>query len=558
MAAYKNEDLYNTLKELQIIDEALLKKGYEESETKKLPLDEFLSRENLIPEDDLGKLVADLLNVPFINLSEVSIPEDVLSIIPKAVAKAQRTIAYKLDDKGLHIATQYPENKPFFDMLAVKTLSPVNVHYTLFSHINRSLALYSKNISQAFEDIIDENVRQAKGDKNAEPPIIKIVDTIINYAYQNNASDIHIEPLDESTLVRFRMDGVLHDIVNLPVDLAPQIVIRIKVMANLRTDEHQTAQDGKITFKVDAGSESENLDVRVSIAPITKGEKIVMRLLSEHARQISLTDLGIANEDLKKVTEAYHMPHGMILATGPTGSGKTTSLYAILKLINKREINIMTIEDPVEYQIENINQIQVNAKTGLTFAKGLRSIVRQDPDAILVGEIRDAETADIAVNSAMTGHLVLSSLHTNDSVTAFPRLMDMGVEPYLIAATVNVIMAQRLVRRICTKCRVSVEIPYANLDSQIQKMVPKSKKLLAYHGKGCNVCHNTGYTGRVGIFEVLLMTEELSQAVTAKSTIGELKKIAKKSGMKTMMEDGIEKVKQGMTTVEELLRVTKE
>jgi len=422
-----------------------------------------------------------------------------------------------------------------------------------------SLSLYSKKITTAFEDLINENVSKVKKLANDEPPIRKIVDTMITYAYQNSASDIHIEPLLDSTLVRFRIDGMMHDVVSLPANLDTQIVTRIKVMANLRTDEHQETQDGKINFKVIyEENKSDNLDIRVSIAPVVGGEKIVMRLLSEKSRNFSIEDLGLQESDLKKVNAAYQQPHGMILSTGPTGSGKTTTLYAILKQLNRREVNIMTIEDPVEYQIENVNQMQVNPKADFTFSKGLRSIVRQDPDIILVGEIRDSETAGIAINSAMTGHLVLSTLHTNDAVTTFPRLMDMGVEPYLVASTVNVVIAQRLIRKICSKCKTSIEINPNDLDIQLKKYFTETSNFHIFHGKGCDICNYTGYSGRIGIFEVLIMNENIRLAVTEKKNADELKKLALSSGMKTMLDDGIEKVKLGITTIEELLRVTKE
>ena len=311
-------------------------------------------------------------------------------------------------------------------------------------------------------------------------------------------------------------------------------------------------------------TEEERLDIRVSIVPITEGEKVVMRLLSEKSRQFSLQDLGLRSIDLKKVEEAIDKPYGMILSTGPTGSGKTTSLYAVLKILNQRDVNIMTIEDPVEYEIENINQIQVNPKTNLTFAAGLRSILRQDPNIILVGEIRDDETASIAINSAMTGHLVLSTLHTNDSSTAIPRLLEMKIEPYLVASTINVIIAQRLVRKICQKCRFSKEIK--KTDSIISSLSMESKKVFfenkdvvrIYQGKGCPVCHQTGYQDRIGIFEVLLIDDEIRQAVINKKDAGIIRKIAHKNGMKLMIEDGLEKVKEGITSIEEVIRVTKE
>ncbi len=433
-------------------------------------------------------------------------------------------------------------------------------YYANEEDIDTALFLYAKNVVVAFDDIISREVEEAKSTKEAEkktPLIIKIVDTIISYAYKNKSSDIHIEPQDDISMVRFRIDGVLHDIVKLPLELHPQIVTRIKVMASLRTDEHHAAQDGKIQQQL----EWENLDIRVSTVPISDGEKIVMRLLSVRSRQFSLLDLGFSGDDLTKMKSAYSKPYGMILSTGPTGSGKTTTMYAILKILNSRHVNVMTIEDPVEYDIEGVNQIQVNPRTDLTFVKGLRAIVRQDPDIILVGEIRDHETAGIAVNSAMTGHLVLSTLHTNDAPTAVPRLLDLGVEPFLVASSVNVIVAQRLVRKICPSCKTSKEVEISKVGINVEllkKHLGNKKVITVYSGKGCPICHESGYKGRVGIYEVLLIDDEMKAAIVARHDASKIGELAKSKGMTTMIEDGIRKIGEGATTVEEVLRVTKE
>jgi len=358
---------------------------------------------------------------------------------------------------------------------------------------------------------------------------------------------------------------MMTDIVRLPEEIHPRIVTRIKVLSKLRTDEHQAAQDGKIQWSAPENSNfsTQKLDLRVSVVPSTDGEKIVMRLLSETSRQLSLEDLGFSVDDLTKVKEAYKKPHGMILATGPTGSGKTTTMYTILKLLNSREVNISTIEDPVEYDIEGITQIQVNKKTELTFAKGLRSLVRQDPDIILVGEIRDTETAEIATNAAMTGHLVLSTLHTNDSTTTMPRLTDMGIEPFLISSTINVVIAQRLVRKIHLKCRGSEEIDIETLErsfdkSFITKAFGDKKKIRVYKGQGCAICNHSGYEGRVGIYEVLALDDDIRKAIVEKQDASSIRKIAVENGMITMAQDGLEKVKQGVTTIDEIIRVTQE
>ncbi|MBI4130460.1 type II/IV secretion system protein [Candidatus Roizmanbacteria bacterium] len=551
--------LYETLKELAVIDTKLLDESFRKSAETHIPLTTILLTQDLISDENLGKIVADLYSAPFVRLSQTSIPESVLTIIPEVVAKRQQAIAFQQDTRGLSVAMSNPHNLEFLSLLKKKTGTTVIAYYATEHDIQNALSLYRKDVKQAFEDIIKTNIHQARTQASTEPPIIKIVDTIIQYAYENRASDIHLEPLEHISLVRFRIDGILHDIVELPLQLHPQIVIRIKVLANLRTDEHHAPQDGKISYK----TEYENLDIRVSIVPITGGEKVVLRLLSERSRQFSLRDLGFSQHDLTLVEQTYRKPYGMILSTGPTGSGKTTTLYALLKLLNKRDVNIMTIEDPVEYEIEGVNQLQVNPKADLTFARGLRSIVRQDPNIILVGEIRDEETAGIAVNSAMTGHLVLSTMHTNDTATAIPRFLNMQIEPFLIASTINVIVAQRLVRKICQKCRVSIEFPLDHLKKQLSastvtKHFDNVREVRVYQGKGCEVCHQTGYIGRIGIFEVMLMQDAIRTVIINRQDAGAIREVAIKNGMTTMLDDGIDKVKQGITTLEEIIRVTAE
>lgn len=554
MSAYNNEDLYRTLKELEIVDVSVLDTLLQTSKDEKIPLGELVIKKDIMNDDNLGRIIGDMIDTPYVNLTQVPIDDSVLLLVPEAVARKQSVICFQKDKEGIHVAMTDPTNRAVADFIGKKTGDKVNVYYTTEKSINFALSLYSKDMKSTFDDIIAENIEAAKGDPKAKPPIIKIVDTVIIYAYRNAASDIHIEPMEDYSLVRFRIDGMLQDIVKLPSDLHEQMVMRIKVMANLRTDEHKTAQDGKIVFT----TEVENVDIRVSIVPLTDGEKVVMRLLSENSRQYSLQDLGFSESDLEKLKSSYQKTHGMVLATGPTGSGKTTTLYAILKLLNRTDINIMTIEDPVEYDIERVNQIQVNAKTGLTFAKGLRSIVRQDPDVVLVGEIRDEETADIAVNAAMTGHLVLSTLHTNDAATTMPRLLDMNVEPYLAASTINVVVGQRLVRKICLKCRVSEEKSIDEIDKSVAGYFPKGKKVRVYKGKGCPVCHHTGYIGRVGIYEVLVVDEKIKEAIMERKNADEIHDIAVKNGMTTMVDDGMKKVIQGVTTIDEVLRVARE
>ena len=444
-----------------------------------------------------------------------------------------------------------PYDKLILEMITRKTNQKAFAYYATDRDIFNKLWIYRRDLQQTFDALL----------KNRTIPVAKIVELIINYAYQDRTSDIHIEPQEEDTIIRFRIDGILHDVLVLPKKLHDQIVTRIKVLASLRTDEHMAPQDGKMRVSL----EEEELDIRVSILPIVYGEKIVTRLLASRFRQFSLVDLGMNEGDLEKVTNGFKKSFGMVLSTGPTGSGKTTSIYSILKIINSREKNITTIEDPVEYRMKGVNQIQTNVKANLTFAEGLRSILRQDPNVIFVGEIRDSETADIAVNAALTGHLVLSTLHTNDAATTLPRLSDMGVEPFLVASTVNVIVAQRLLRKICEMCKSSYDLSMKELLSNLpQEIVTKhfggevKEVVRVYKGAGCGVCHNTGYTGRVGVFEVLVVSNNIRKLITQKADADLIQKQAvKDDGMATMLDDGLKKVIQGVTTIEEVLRVTK-
>jgi len=558
-----NQKLKALVADLDIVNPKQLDELFKFAEEEKKDLAKLLLAKDLITDEQLGQLVADFLGYDFVNLNKVVIDEKVLKLVPEVVAKKQKVIAFARDQEGIKLAMADPKNLEIISLLERKTGQDIVSYYTTENLIRSALIKYRKEIQDEFSKVIKENVSQAKGGAKAEDlPIIKIVDTVITYGYENKSSDIHIEPTENKTIVRFRIDGILHDIIKIPADVHDLIVTRVKIMSKLRTDEHQSAQDGKITFRLEEG---EKIDIRVSIVPIVTGEKVVMRLLSEKSRQFGLETLGMSEVDLDKVKKEAVKPYGMILATGPTGSGKTTTLYSIIKLLNRREINISTIEDPVEYDLEGINQIQVNPKTNLTFAKGLRSILRQDPDIIMVGEIRDNDTAGIAINAAMTGHLVLSTVHTNDAPTTLPRLLDMNIEPFLIASTINLIIAQRLLRKICTQCVISERITFDQLKKKLpnikdlEKHFDQSKKnIRVYHGKGCGVCGSTGYTGRVGIFEVLAMSETIRSLVMKQTNADEIRKQAQAEGMKTMIEDGIAKVVAGVTTIEELLRATRE
>ncbi len=405
----------------------------------------------------------------------------------------------------------------------------------------------------ALRTIIEKEVANKAG----EVSIIKLVETMIQYAHELRASDIHIDPEQAKVRVRVRIDGVMHDAFMLPKELQPEVITRIKVLSGLRTDEHQAAQDGRFKAPLkDFGY----VDVRVSIAPTYYGENTVMRILSERAQEFTLEKLGFEGNDLERINAAVKKPYGMILATGPTGSGKTTTLYTIIKILNTPEVSIVTIEDPIEYSIEGIDQIQVNARTGITFASGLRSILRQDPNIIMVGEIRDEETAGIAVNAALTGHLLLSTLHTNDAATSLPRLLDMKVEPFLIASTVNVVIGQRLLRRICDDCKVEIEVGDAELQNIKQAIRPEvfGSHRKFFKGKGCDKCDDTGYKSRIGIHEVLEVDDEIREAIMRRANTAEINKIAIKNGMRPMLEDAFRKALAGETTIEEILRVIRE
>lgn len=555
------------LKQALVDSDIISKKDFEKAkkkakEKKGKKLTDILVEDEYISDENLGRLIADILDYRFVNLNQQHIEEEILRIIPEPVAKKQGVIAFDKAAEGLKVGMLNPSDLEIIQFLEKKTGEEVVPYFVTERDFKEALGEYHKEIQEDFIERIKERVTEIKGGRPEDISVIKLVDSIIEYGYQNRASDVHIEPYEEKILVRYRIDGVLHDVVELPKAIHSLVVTRIKIMAKLRTDEHRAAQDGKMQAKIG----DRKVDIRVSVVPITEGEKVVLRILSEKARQFTLEDLGLLKGDLKKVKENIKKPWGMILATGPTGCGKTTTLYSILKILNQREVNIATIEDPVEYDIEGVNQIQVNPQTNLTFVKGLRSILRQDPDIIMVGEIRDNETADLAVNSAMTGHLVLSTMHANDAATTLPRLFDMGIEPFLISSTVNVVIAQRLVRTICPKCRAShtltkEEESLIEKQPQVKRIINKfrkNKKARVYKGKGCSFCGHTGYKGRIGIFEVMDISEQVKELIMQRANSDEIRKQAVKEGMALIIEDGVKKMLNGITTLEEVLRATKE
>jgi type IV pilus assembly protein PilB len=556
--------LYDLLVRPGYINADDFKRAEKKSREKKRDLAIVLIEEGLIKDEQLGQLIAQKLGWPFINLRTEKIDENILTAVPEVVARAKGIIAFGRDKEAVKIGMTNPSDLVMRHILEKRFFEPVKVFYITRRDWQEALGHYKVGVKQELDRLAKQFVKKGVPQKDRDSLVVKFVDTILTYAHYNKASDVHIEPLVDEAVIRFRIDGVLHTIFKIKKELYFLLIARIKILAKMRIDEHQAAQDGKFQFKV----RDEKVDIRVSIVPVTGGENAVLRLLSAKVRQISLEDLGFSERDLSRVKEAIKYPHGMILVTGPTGSGKTTTIYEILKVLNRETVHIATIEDPVEYDIPGVSQIQVNSKTNLTFADGLRAIVRQDPDIIMVGEIRDRETAEIAVNSAMTGHLVLSTLHANDAATTLPRLLDMGIEPFLIATTVNVIIAQRLVRKVCQKCLVSYSLSaeekaiIENDPSLKAALASRGKtdlnKLILYRGAGCKICAGTGYRGRIGIFEILQMDEKIKNLVISRASSQEILTQVKANGMTTMLENGIDKVLAGITTLAEVIRVVKE
>jgi len=540
---------------------ALAKKIAQE---KKEPLQDVILDKRFIDDEELGQLIADYTKFPFVNLRKTKINRETLAILPESVAKRQKIIIFDETKNKIKAAFNQPENLEIREFLERKTGKKVTPYYATKRDVAESLKYYRKGLKEELEEVVKKSLKKfGKAPKKPTEeylPVIKAVDLILSYGYDNRASDIHIEPYVNSTVLRYRIDGVLHDVLTLPKSFHDFLISRIKILSELRTDIHDIAQDGHFSFQASV----EKVDVRVSVVPIEEGEKAVLRLLSERARRFELKDLGLESNELEFINRNIKRPWGMALISGPTGSGKTTTLYAILKILNIRKVNICTIEDPIEYDIEGINQIQANPKTGLTFSKGLKAIIRQDPDIIMVGEIRDTETAALAVNASMTGHLVLSTFHATDSFTTLPRLLDMDVEPFLLTTSLNLIIAQRLVRKICPKCIESYEISFSKLSQFLGKDLAakfsrtKKNKIRLFRGKGCLLCQQTGYFGRTGIFEVLEIKDRIKNLIMKRANASQIKSEAKKLGMKTMIEDGVNKIERGMITLEEVLRVASE
>jgi type IV pilus assembly protein PilB len=571
-----------------LIDSSILPKEQVEEVVKEAKaaekdLGSLLLEKKLVKEAELQRMYAYILGIPFVDLSKEAVPIEILQVVPELIAKKYNIVSFQKSGSDLKVAMLNPEDLQTIDFIKKKTGLRIIPCLTTRESIQTALRQYERSLKAEFGDILTDDIKDEskEQEENLEAvaaglPIIRIVDTLLKHAILESASDIHIEPEEKEVHVRYRIDGVLHEAMTLPKDVAQGIVARIKVLSNLKLDEHRLPQDGR--FKIE--KEEYKIAFRVSILPVFDGEKIVMRLLDESSKGLTLEKMGLHPHALEVVQREINKPNGMILVTGPTGSGKTTTLYTVMDILNTPEVNVSTVEDPVEYRMPRVNQTQVQPKIGMTFAAALRSLLRQDPDIIMVGEIRDQETLEIAMHAAMTGHLVLSTLHTNSAAATLPRMLDMGAEPFLIASTVNVIIAQRLVRRLCVECRKEYKLDKKEIDSlsksyDIDEVLswlqkdPSGKKYLReaktweevvlYKAAGCDQCGGEGYRGRQGIYEVLEMDTNVRKLVTEEGTTTEMIDAeAKKSGMATMVEDGFLKIIQGITSLEEVMRVTKE
>ncbi|MBN1778988.1 MAG: type II/IV secretion system protein [Candidatus Buchananbacteria bacterium] len=544
---FDNQTYKKILLKGDYVSEGDLKKAEEFAKKNNSSVIDYLFSQSLLNKDLLGQAIAEFLEVDYSDLNSNMPTHDRLIKIPEETAKKFRLILFAEDKKSSIVTTDDPKKEGLAE--AVKAIFPkqkIVITFSLPEDIDTALTGYRKTLETRFSKIIKESQRVAP----------EIIDEILSDAASYKASDVHFEPQPKEVVVRFRVDGVLQEAGRIAKEYYENILNRIKVQSRLRIDQHLAAQDGSMRFKKD------NLifDLRTSVVPTVEGEKVVLRVLAAYVKGFSLVDLGLGEKHQAVLKSAAKKPFGMILVVGPTGSGKTTTLYAILKLLNNSSVNVTTIEDPVEYKVLGINQIQVNQETGLTFAKGLRSIVRQDPDVILVGEIRDTETAEIAVNAALTGHLLLSTFHSNDAATAIPRLLDMNAEPFLLASTLEVIIAQRLVRKICEHCRISAPVSLKDLpiDKKIASQFFNKEKITLYRGKGCSVCGDTGYNGRTAIFEFIQITPEMQDLILHSPSTKQIWQLAKSQGAVSLFEDGMEKVKNGITTIEELLRVAEE
>jgi len=531
---------------------------------------EIIIEKNLASEEEIAKAEGELWKIPFINLAEVAFSPQALGLISQAVAEEYNLIpfSYAAAKNELSVAMEDPLNLKTIDFISRKSKAKIKPFIAPPSQIKKAIiSNYGQSLVAEVKAALGEvGIKPSEsqprevirsGEVIREEKIAKVVNAILEFAIKARASDIHIEPQEEKTRVRYRIDGILHEKLALPKTIHDAVVSRIKILSGLRIDEKRIPQDGRFNFK--AGEQE--VDLRVSTLPTVHGEKVVMRLLKKSGGVPDLPELGLRGRALKNLEDAILRPHGIIIVCGPTGSGKTTTLYSVLSRINTPKVNIMTLEDPVEYQIPGVNQVQVNPAAGLTFASGMRSFLRQDPNVIMVGEIRDRETTALAVQASLTGHLVFSTLHTNNAAQAIPRLLDLEAEPFLLASSLTCLVAQRICRRVCPDCKEEYEpLPeiVGDIKKVLGKLLPPKKEIKLTRGKKCSTCNNTGYLGRIGIFEVLPVTEKIARLILERAPAGDIEKQAIEEGMITMKQDGYLKALEGITTIEEVLRVAQE
>ncbi|MBI5019128.1 type II/IV secretion system protein [Candidatus Gottesmanbacteria bacterium] len=539
-----------------------------------LPLEDLITGKYGVSHDDFIRAKAESLGIPFMNVSGRAITPDVINFIPEPVARRYTLVPFQLDagENGtLSVAMADPLDFQVVEFLEKKSGRSIKPFMGFKDDIVAAIdELYTQNLGADVTAALEESAPTIKtyeaghlGEVIREAPIAQIVSAILEQAIRTRASDVHIEPQIGETRVRYRVDGILQERLMLPRRLQDAVISRIKILADLKIDEKRIPQDGRFNFKM---GESE-VDLRVSTLPTVHGEKVVMRLLKKSGGIPTLNDLGLRGLALKHLETAIRRPHGVILVTGPTGSGKTTTLYSVLAILNNAKVNIMTLEDPVEYEISGVNQVQINPAAGLTFATGLRSFLRQDPNIVLVGEIRDQETAELAIQAALTGHLVFSTLHTNNAAGAIPRLIDLGAEPFLVASALNALVGQRIARRLCPTCKeeyVPDEAVIVDMKSVVGTLWPQDKPMVLYKGKGtvgdkpCESCGGSGYLGRLGVFEVFPITDAISKLTLTRAPMSEIEKQAVSEGMITMKQDGYLKALEGVTTIEEVLRVAQD
>ena len=541
-----------------------------DAERKNQSLLDILVAEKVVDINYLSNAISRALGVPRVDFATQKMDNEIVKSLPEDMARARHAILFAREKDGSYdVAMTDPSDLETIEFLNQRLKARIKPFLATNEDLNRGFSVYGYALGQNFEKIIEDNVKasltsRAKNAKEAasDLPIVGIVDNILSYAAASRASDIHIEVLEDAMFVRYRIDGILYEVMNVTKAIHPAISARLKLLAGLKIDEHYEPQDGRFRYQI----ANDTIDVRVSVIPTYYGEKVEMRLLESSEKPPSLEELGMSADDTKIVMKNLKRAYGMIISCGPTGSGKTTTLYSLMNILNKPQVNITTIEDPIEYNMRYVNQTQVNPQGNMTFASGLRALMRQDPNIIMVGEIRDAETADIAVQAALTGHLLMSSLHTNDAPTAIPRLFDLGVPPFLISSVLDLVIAQRLVRKICQVCIYSYEADEAArtiVDIQLKELNIVDGRTVApktiYRGKGCSSCGMTGYKGRIGIFEMVEVNESIKMIIAAEHfDLDTLRGAVRKAGMKTMFEDGLIKVQVGLTTLEEVLRVIRE